>query len=47
MEDQYDDFKTFTDYVSGDQDRRKKIEKAMKGEEVKDDKAKTKKKKKK
>ena len=47
MEDAYDEFKTFTDYVSGDQERRKKIEKAMKGEEtVKDDK-KTKKKKKK
>jgi len=46
MEDQYDDFKTFTDYVSGDQDRRKKIEKAMKGDEVKGDDAKKGKKKK-
>lgn len=33
MEDAYDDFKTFTDFVSGDAARRKAIDAALKGDD--------------
>jgi len=33
MDDQYDDFKKFTDFISGDEKRRAEIEAALRGED--------------
>lgn len=47
MDDQYQEFKDFTDFISGDGKRREKVQAALKGEDDDSDPKKKKKKKKK